>query len=58
MNQVFEMRTIKWPQLSPYPTGGKHKARGPNLALHLVLSSLAPCFYPLAVLSSYLTVKE
>ena len=28
-----------------YVTGGKHKAHGLNPALHLVLSSLAPCFY-------------
>ena len=38
-------------------TGGKHKARGPNPAPHLVLSGLAPCFHP-AALSSHLTVKE
>ena len=41
-----------------YSTGGKHKACRPNLALHLVLSGLAPCFYPAATLSSHLTVKE
>ena len=41
-----------------YITGGKHKARGLNPALHLVLSGLAPCFYPAAPLSSCLTVKE
>ena len=36
----------------------KHKAHAPNLALHLVLSSPAPCFYPAAAPSSRLTVKE
>ena len=41
-----------------YVTGGKHKARGLNPALHLVVSSLAPCFYPAAVLSSLPIVKE
>ena len=35
-----------------YITSGKHKAQGPILALHLVLSSLAPCFYLAAALSS------
>ena len=39
-------------------TGSKHKAHGPNPALHLVLSGPAPCFYPAAVPSSRLTVKE
>ena len=39
-------------------TGGNHKAHGPNPALHLVLSGPVPCFYPAAVLSSCLTVKE
>ena len=47
----------------PFPyflqsTGGKHKAHGPNLALHLVLSSPAPCFYPVAAPSSLPLVKE
>ena len=41
-----------------YSTGGKHKARGPNPALHLVLSGPTPCFYPVAAPSSRLTVKE
>ena len=41
-----------------YCTGGKHKARRPNPALHLVLSSPAPCFYPAAAPSSLLLVKE
>ena len=41
-----------------YGPGGKHKARGPNPALHLVLSGPTPCFYPVAVPSSHLTVKE
>ena len=41
-----------------YSTGGKHKARGPNPALHLVLSYLAPCFYPAAAQSPLLLVKE
>ena len=27
-----------------WPTGGKHKARGPNPALHFVLSRPASCF--------------
>ena len=40
-----------------YTTGGKHKARGPNPALHLVLSP-ATCFYLAAAPSSHLTVKE
>ena len=44
--------------LGPLSTGGKHKARGPNPALHLVLSGPAPCFYPAAASSSRLTVKE
>ena len=39
-------------------TGGKPKARGPNPALHLVLSGPAPCFYPAAALSSHLTVRS
>ena len=38
--------------------GGLDLAHGPNLAFHLVLSGPAPCFYPAAVLSSHLTVKE
>ena len=33
-------------------TGGKHKAHRPNPALHLVSSSPAPCFYPVALPSS------
>ena len=37
---------------------GKHKAHGPNTALHLVLSGLVPFFYPAAAPSSRLTVKE
>ena len=41
-----------------YTTGGKHKARRPNPALHIVLSGPAPCFYPAAVPSSRLTIKE
>ena len=41
-----------------YGTGGKHKARGPNLVLHLVLSSPAPCFYRVAAPSYHFTVKE
>ena len=43
-----------------YSTGVKHKAhaRGPNMALHVVLSRLAPCFYLAAAWSSHLTVKE
>ena len=43
---------------NPYSTDGKHKACGPNPALHLVLSSPAPCFYLVAALSSRLTIKE
>ena len=39
-------------------TGGKHKDWGLNLALHLVLSGPAPCFYPAAAPSPCLTVKE
>ena len=39
-------------------TGGKHKALGLNPILHLVLSGRAPCFYPAAMPSSQLTVKE
>ena len=39
-------------------TGGKHQARGLKLALHLVLSGLAPCFYPAAAPSSLPLVKE
>ena len=39
-------------------TGGKHKARGPNPALHLVLSGPAPCFYLAAAPSSLPLVKE
>ena len=31
---------------------------GPNPALHLVFSSLAPCFYLVAMLSSLPLVKE
>ena len=38
--------------------GGKYNARGPNLALHLVLSGPAPRFYPLAAPSSWPLVKE
>ena len=41
----------------PQGTGGKHKARGLNPALYLVLYSTAPCFYPAVVPSSHLTVK-
>ena len=41
-----------------YSTGGKHKARRPNPALHLVLSGPAPCFYPAAAPSSLPLVKE
>ena len=41
-----------------YSTGGKHKACGPNPALHLVLSSLAPCSHLVAVPSFLLLVKE
>ena len=41
-----------------YTTGGKHKARGPNPALYLVLSGPAPCFYPAVELSSLPLVKE
>ena len=41
-----------------YITSGKHKARRPDPALHLVLSGLAPCFYPMAVPSSLPLVKE
>ena len=41
-----------------YGTGGKHKARGPNPPLHLVLWGPAPCFYPAAVPSSLPLVKE
>ena len=41
-----------------YSTGGKHRAQGPNVALHHVLSGPAPCFYLAAVPSSHLTVKE
>ena len=41
-----------------YTTGDKHKACGPNPALHLVLSGPAPCFYPVAVPSSLPLVKE
>ena len=32
-------------------TGSKHKARGPDLALHLVLSCPAPFLYPAAALA-------
>ena len=39
-------------------TGGKHKACGPNPALHLLLSGPAPCFYPVAALSSLPLVRE
>ena len=46
------------PWIKFYCTGGKHKAQGPNLALYLVLSVPAPCFYPAAAPSSCLTVKE
>ena len=35
-----------------------NKARGPNPALHLILSGLVPRFYLVAALSSHLTVKE
>ena len=41
-----------------YITGGKHKAHGSNPALHLVLSSLALCFYLADAPSSHLTIKE
>ena len=51
-------RLKTWLEKNKYATGGKHKACGLNLALHLVLSGLAPCFYPVAVPSSRLTVKE
>ena len=44
--------------LKIYATGGKHSSHRPTPALHLVLSGPAPCFYPAAVLSSRLTVKE
>ena len=38
--------------------GGKHKAHRPNLPLHLVLSSPAPWFYPVAAPSSLPLLKE
>ena len=65
-NYPFSHRSLLyfWASSSQRPprffqfTGGKHKACGPNLALHLVLSGLAPCFYPATALSSHLTVKE
>ena len=41
-----------------HTTGCKHKACGPNMALHLVVSGPAPCFYPVAAPSSRLIVKE
>ena len=41
-----------------YSPGGRHKAQGPNLALHPVLSGLAPGFYPVAAPSSLPLVKE
>ena len=41
-----------------YTTGGKRKACRPSPALHLVLSSPAPYFYPAAALSSLPLVKE
>ena len=41
-----------------YTTGGKHKARGLNLALHQVLSGPAPCFYLVAAPSSLPLVQE
>ena len=44
--------------LGPLSTGGKHKARGPNPALHLVLSGPAPCFYLAAAPSFLPLVKE
>ena len=54
-----------WTELEPgvldkrvESTGGKHEACGPNPALLLVLSTLAPCFYLVAAPSSCFTVKE
>ena len=55
LNLRARLYTPFTPQYQPmtlYITGGKHKA------LHLVLSGLAPCFYPAAAPSSPLTVKE
>ena len=43
---------------TPQCTGGKRKAHRLNLAPHLVLSDLAPCFYLAAALSSLPIVKE
>ena len=44
--------------LTPYGTGGKHKAQGPNPALYLVLSGLTPCIYMAAASGSHLTIKQ
>ena len=52
------MQNVMQIHCSTPQVAGKHKACGTNLALHLVLSILAPCFYPAAVPSSPLTVKE
>ena len=63
----LESPTIKWrkqklfirpPYKSLYDTGVKQKAHGLNLALYLVLSGLALCFYPVVAPSSCLTIKE
>ena len=54
----FKSSFHRWLKNIDYSTGGKHKACVTNSALHLVLSSLAPCFYPAAALSSLPLVKE
>ena len=45
-------------RIFPKSTGGKHKALGPNLALHRVLSGQISCFYSAAMWSSLPLVKE
>ena len=58
ISSIYSFKRLHIYPLSPQRTGGKQKARGPNLALHLVLSRRAPCFYPEAVPSSLPLVKE
>ena len=61
MQHLFQSPAVLSSQVAPsifQGTGGKHKACGPNPALHLVLSGPSPCFYPAATLSSLPLVKE
>ena len=48
LNQLYILLDHRWQTQGPRP----------NPTLHLVLSGLAPCFYPAAVPSSLPLVKE